>query len=379
MRALVCHAYGPVENRSRSRTCPSPQPEAGEVLVKVGAAGVSFAAMLGIQGKHQNKPALPFVPGNEIAGRGRGAGRRRHQPRRSASASPPAAAAAASPNTAVTIAANAVPIPDALPYAEATNFPTLYPTAYGALNWKANLQPGEVLLVHGAGGGSGLTGIEVGKAMGAVVIASAGGADKLAAAKDAGADHLIDYRKEDLRTRVLELTGGRGADVIYDPVGGDAFDASLRCVAPEGRIIPMGFASGTIPQIPANILLVKNVTVIGFYYGYWNGWGGKTEPTPKEAVALAHRRAMVADAQAELMRWFVEGKLKALVAGTYDLADWVKAFKLIEDRTVVGKAVLVPDRRDLSPRAAHSCGHAGAMDDFPSDASGDGGRRDDLA
>ena len=109
------------------------------------------------------------------------------------------------------------------------------------------------------------------------MIASAGGADKLAAAKAAGADHLIDYRKEDLRTRVLELTGGRGADVIYDPVGGDAFDASLRCVAPEGRIIPMGFASGTIPQIPANILLVKNVTVIGFYYGYYNGWGGKTD------------------------------------------------------------------------------------------------------
>ena len=183
----------------------------------------------------------------------------------------------------VTIAANAVPIPDSMPYAEATNFPTLYPTAYGALKWKADLQPGEVLLVHGAGGGSGLTGIEVGKAMGATVIASAGGADKLTAAKDAGADHLIDYRKEDMRARVLELTGGRGADVIYDPVGGDAFDVSLRCVAPEGRLIPMGFASGTIPQIPANILLVKNVTVIGFYYGWYNGWGGKAPPTPKEA------------------------------------------------------------------------------------------------
>ncbi len=242
----------------------------------------------------------------------------------------------------VTIAANAVPIPDGLPYAEATNFPTLYPTAYGALKWKADLQPGEVLLVHGAGGGSGLTGIEVGKAMGATVIASAGGADKLAAAKAVGADHLIDYRTEDLRTKVLELTDGRGADVIYDPVGGDAFAASMRCVAPEGRIIPMGFASGVIPQIPANILLVKNVTVIGFYYGYCNGWGGKTAPTPKEAVALAKRRALVMDAQKELMRWFTEGKLKAVVAGSFDLADWVKAFRLIEERTVVGKAVLVP-------------------------------------
>ena len=155
-----------------------------------------------------------------------------------------------------------------MPYAEATNFPTLYPTAYGALKWKANMQPGEVLLVHGAGGGSGLTAIEVGKAMGAVVIASAGGADKLAAAKEAGADHLIDYRSEDLRSRVLELTGGRGADVIYDPVGGSSVRRLAALRGARGPIIPMGFASGTIPQIPANILLVKNVTVIGFYYGY---------------------------------------------------------------------------------------------------------------
>ena len=156
------------------------------------------------------------------------------------------------------------------------------------------------------------------------------------------ADHLIDYRSEDLRSRVLELTGGRGADVIYDPVGGSAFDISLRCVAPEGRLIPMGFASGTIPQIPANILLVKNVTVIGFYYGYYTGWGGRGEPTAKDAASLAKRRAMVAAAQAELMRWFTEDKLRATIAGTFDLADWVQGFKLIEERTVVGKAVLVP-------------------------------------
>jgi len=340
MRALVCHAYGPVDSL-KIEDLPKPTPAAGEVLVKVGAAGVSFAAMLGIQGKHQNKPALPFVPGNEIAGEivalGQGVTNVKVGQRVATGGSRGGFA-----DYCTAIAANAVPIPDAMPYAEATNFPTLYPTAYGALKWKAKLQPGEVLLVHGAGGGSGLTGIEVGKAMGATVIASAGGADKLAAARDVGADHLIDYRKEDLRTKVLELTGGRGADVIYDPVGGSAFDVSLRCVAPEGRIIPMGFASGTIPQIPANILLVKNVTVIGFYYGYYNGWGGKTAPTPQEAEALARRRAMVMEAQQELMRWFTEGKLRALVAGRFDLADWVKAFKLIEERTVIGKAVLIP-------------------------------------
>jgi len=340
MRALVCHAYGPIDSL-KVEDIPQPVPKAGEVLVKVRAAGVSFAAMLGVQGKHQNKPPLPYVPGNELAGHvvalGDGVTNVAIGDRIATGVSQGAFA-----EYATAAAANLVAIPEIMPYAEATNFPTLYPTAYGALKWKANLQPGEVLLVHGAGGGSGLTAIEVGKAMGAIVIASAGGADKLKAAREAGADHLIDYRAEDLRTKVLELTGGRGADVIYDPVGGSAFDASLRCVAPEGRIIPMGFASGTVPQIPANILLVKNVTVIGFYYGYWNGWGGKGVPSPKEAEALARRRALVAAAQNDLTRWFTEGKLKATVAATYDLADWVKAFRLIEERTVVGKAVLVP-------------------------------------
>ena len=340
MRALVCHAYGPIDTL-KVEDIPQPAPKAGEVLVRVRAAGVSFAAMLGVQGKHQNKPALPYVPGNELAGHvvalGDGVTNVAVGDRIATGVSQGAFA-----EYATAAAANLVQIPEIMPYAEATNFPTLYPTAYGALKWKANLQPGEVLLVHGAGGGSGLTAIEVGKAMGAVVIASAGGADKLKAAGEAGADHLIDYRSEDLRAKVLDLTGGRGADVIYDPVGGSAFEASLRCVAPEGRIIPMGFASGTVPQIPANILLVKNVTVIGFYYGYWNGWGGKGVPSPKEAEALIKRRALVAEAQKDLTRWFTEGKLKATVASTHDLADWVKAFRLIEERTVVGKAVLVP-------------------------------------
>ena len=340
MRALVCSEYGPIDGL-KIEDVPEPEAGPGQIKMKVGAAGVSFAVMLGVQGKHQNKPALPYVPGNEIAGEivavGAGVDRLEVGQRVATAGSRGGFA-----QYAVADAGNAVPIPDSMPFAEATNFPTLYPTAYGALKWKANLQPGEVLLVHGAGGGSGLTGIEVGKAMGALVIASAGGADKLAAAKAAGADHLVDYRTEDLRARVLELTGGRGADVVYDPVGGDAFNASLRCIAPEGRLIPMGFASGTIPQIPANILLVKNVTVIGFYYGYYNGWGGKGEPSEKDKPGIARRRAMVAAAQQELMRWFVEGKLKATVAGKFDLADWVKAFKLIEDRAVIGKAVLVP-------------------------------------
>jgi NADPH:quinone reductase len=339
MRALVCHSYGPIQNL-KIEDIATPKPKDGEVLIRVGAAGVSFAVLLGVQGKHQNKPQLPYVPGNEIAGHVVALGpgvKGLKVGERVATAVPQGGFA----EYAVAAAANAVPMPEIMPYAQGTNFPTLYPTAYGALRWKANLQPGEVLLVHGAGGGSGLTAVEVGKAMGATVIASAGGEDKLKAALEAGADYLVDYRRDDLRAKVLELTGGRGADVIYDPVGGEAFDVSLRCVAPEGRIIPMGFASGTIPQIPANILLVKNVTVIGFYYGYYNGWSRKP-PSPKEAEGIAKRRAMVAEAQKQLMRWFVEGKLNATIAGTFDLGEWVAAFKLIENRTVVGKAVLVP-------------------------------------
>src|SRR4030095_4053319 len=294
MRALVCEAYGPIEGL-KIADVPVPEPKAGAVLLRVGAAGVSCAAMLGVQGKHQNKPPLPYVPGNEMAGHivklGAGVTDLSVGQRVATGVSRGSFA-----EYAVATAANVVPIPETMPYAQATNFPTLYPTAYGALKWKANMQPGGVWRVHGAAGGSGATAIEVGKAMGAIVIASAGGADKLAAAREAGADHLIDYRSEDLRGRVLELTGGRGAAVIYDPVGGSACDISLRCVAPEGRLIPMGFASGTIPQIPANILLVKNVTVIGFYYGYYTGWGGRGEPTEKDVASLAKRRAMVAAA-----------------------------------------------------------------------------------
>ena len=337
MRALVCHGYGPIESL-RLEEIPPPELPPGHLRVAVGAAGVSFAVMLGVAGKHQNKPPLPYVPGNELAGTVREVaadvtgfkpGDRILSPARTGGFA----------EEVVVPAANAHRIPDALDFAAATNFPTLYPTAYGALVWKARLQPGEVLLVHGAAGGSGLTAIEVGKALGATVIASAGGADKLAVARAHGADHLIDNRSEDLRQRVLDLTGGRGADVIYDPVGGDVFDLSLRCIAPEGRLIPMGFAGGRVPQIPANILLVKNATVIGFYYGYWNGWGRENEDP-----GMARRRAMVREAMAEMLRWYEQGKLKALVAGVYPLEGVVPAFKLIEDRKVIGKAVLDPRR-----------------------------------
>lgn len=340
MQALICEQPTGYENL-RLGDMPSPQAGPGEVLIEVKAAGMNFADSLMVAGKYQVKPEPPFVPGLELAGvvAGLGAGADGFAIGQRVMAVVDHGAFAP---FAIARRADVFPIPDGLDFEEAAGFPIAYGTSYGALVWKARLQKGETLLVHGAAGGVGLTAVEIGKALGARVIATAGGADKCAIAAAHGADELIDYRAEDVRERVKALTAGRGVDVVYDPVGGDLFEASLRAVAWNARLVVIGFAAGKVQQIPANILLVKNVTVIGFYYGYWNGWGGKGTPSPKEAEALAKRRALVAAAQQDLSRWFTEGKLKATVAATYDLADWVKAFRLIEERTVVGKAVLVP-------------------------------------
>jgi NADPH2:quinone reductase len=200
-----------------------------------------------------------------------------------------------------------------------------YGTSHGALDWRARLQPGETLLVHGAAGGVGLTAVEIGKAMGATVIATAGGPAKLEIARRHGADHLVDYGSEDVKTRVRDLTHGKGADVVYDPVGGDVFDASLRCVAWEGRIVVIGFASGRVPQIPANLVLVKNCDVIGFF------WGSYRAKNPEKV-----RRSF-----AQLFRWFEDGKLRPHVSERFDLADAAQAMNALKQRRSTGKVVLV--------------------------------------
>jgi NADPH2:quinone reductase len=203
-----------------------------------------------------------------------------------------------------------------------------YGTSHGSFDWRAHLKPGEWLLVFGASGGVGLAAVEIGKAMGATVIACANGPKKLAIAEEHGADHLIDYSKEDIRERVKAITGGRGADVVYDPVGGDAFDASLRSIAWGGRVIIIGFASGRIPQAPANILLVKNIDVIGFYWGSYQ----------------ARKPELLRDSYAKLLRWFEEGKLKPHVSQHYDLKDVAPAMELLRQRKSTGKVVLTTGR-----------------------------------
>jgi NADPH2:quinone reductase len=214
---------------------------------------------------------------------------------------------------------------------EAAGFPIAYGTSYLALVEQARLQPSEILLVHGAAGGVGLTAVEIGKALGARVIATAGGPEKCAVARAHGADRTIDYRTEDIRKRVktlaAELSGGQrsGVDVVYDPVGGEMFDASLRVVNWNARILIVGFAGGGVPQVPANILLVKNVAALGFYFGSWR----KHRP---EAVV----RGFVA-----LARLYKAGHLKPLVSRSFDLAGFRDGLELVRDRKSTGKVVLL--------------------------------------
>ncbi|HIJ38711.1 MAG TPA: NADPH:quinone oxidoreductase family protein, partial [Rhodospirillaceae bacterium] len=200
----------------------------------------------------------------------------------------------------------------------------VYGTSYHALVTKAALKPGEWLLVHGAAGGVGLTAVEIGHALGATVIASAGDPAKLAVAMAHGASHGIDYRQEDVRARVKELTGERGVDVVYDPVGGSVFDTSLRVTAPDGRLLVIGFASGNVPQIPANLLLVKNLTVIGY------AWGPYRKSAPNTIRA----------GYDVLFQWFQEGKLKPLLSHRLKLEQASQAIGLLKNRTSTGKVVL---------------------------------------
>jgi NADPH:quinone reductase len=326
MRAVLCKAFGePGSLVVEEVAAPPLRP--GSARVAVHAAGVNFGDTLMVAGTYQEKPPFPFTPGFEIGGEvievasdvtGLKPGDR-------VMGTLPHGGYA---DEAVVAAADLTPIPAAMDYAVAAGFPVAYGTSHGALDWRARLHPGETLLVHGAAGGVGITAVEIGKAMGATVIATAGGAAKLAIAERHGADHLIDYSHEDIRACVKKLTDGRGVDVVYDPVGGDAFDANLRSIAWEGRIIVIGFAGGRVPQIPANLVLVKNCDIVGFYWGSYR----KRKP------------ALVRDSYQLLFRWFGEGKLKPHVSERFDLADVAEAFRALRSRRSTGKVVLTTGR-----------------------------------
>jgi NADPH:quinone reductase and related Zn-dependent oxidoreductases len=317
---MVCPAWGaPPEPADR----PAPALGPGQVRIAVAAAGVNFADTLFINGKYQEKVEPPLIPGMELAGTvietGGGVATLAKGDRVMA-----ATTGGAFAEEAVVAETDAVRLPERLDFITAASFPVAYGTSHLGLTWKAGLKAGETLLVHGAAGGVGLTAVEVGRALGATVIATAGGPDKVAVATAHGAHHGIDHKAEDIRERVRALTGGRGADVVYDPVGGAVFDASLRAVAPDGRILLIGFASGEVPQIPANILLVKNVTAIG----YW--WGAYRRLAPQR----------VRDSLAECVDWWAEGKLKPHVSRTLPLSEAAQALDLLKSRAATGKVVL---------------------------------------
>ncbi len=322
MRAVLCTKWGGPADLTIGEA-PDPAPGPGQVLIGVAAAGLNFADTLLIAGKYQEKPPFPFIPGLEAAGEvlavGDGVTRCRPGDRVLAMLGGGAFA-----DQVVAAETDVVAIPEAMPFTTAAAFPVTYGTAHGALVWRAGLRPGEVLLVHGAAGGVGLATVEVGKVLGATVLAAAGGAEKLALAASHGADHRIDSRAEDLRVRVKELTQGRGADVVVDPVGADAFDASLRCIAWGGRIVVIGFAGGRVPQIPANILLVKNVAAIGFYWGSYR----------------RHDPARLRDQFDDLLRWYGEGRLKPHVCQVFPLEEVAAAMNMMLGRKSTGKVVL---------------------------------------
>jgi NADPH2:quinone reductase len=326
MRAVMCKEWGGPD-KLVVEDIPRPPMRTGAVRVAVHAAGINFADLLLVSGQYQEKPPLPFTPGSEASGviSEVGADVDHFKPGDRVMV---LAGTGAFAEEVVVDAPRTSPIPRSMDFATAAGFPVTYGTSHGAFDWRAHLQPGEWLLVHGAAGGVGLTAVEIGKAMGARVIACAGTPEKLEVARGHGADHLIDYSREDIRERVKEITGGRGADVIYDPVGGDKFDASLRSIAWGGRIIIIGFASGRIPQLPANIALVKNIDVIGFYWGSYQ----------------KHKPELVRQSFAQLFRWFEDGKLKPHVSHQMDLTEVVVAMNLLAQRKSTGKVILTMGR-----------------------------------
>lgn len=327
MRAVLCKTLGSHRDLVVAEVAPPPDPGPGQVKLRLRAAGLNFADLLMIGGSYQEKPALPFSPGLEAAGEviAVGPGVTRVAPGDRVLALLDHGGFA---EQALARASDLAVLPDGLDDATAAGFAIAYGTAHGALRWRADLQPGETVLIHGAGGGVGLAAVEVAKAIGATVIATAGGQDKLAIARDHGADHLIDYRTEPLRARIREICAGAqrgdGVDVVYDPVGGEVFEQSLRCTNWSGRLVLIGFASGTVPQIPANILLVKNLTVLGFYWGSYR----------------KHRPDMLPQAFAELFAWHGAGRLSPHISHSLPLDQAVEALDLIKTRRSTGKVVL---------------------------------------
>lgn len=324
MKAWRAHTNGDPVDVLQLDDIPTPEPGEGQLLVRVLAAGLNFPDVLLCQGRYQVRPELPFVPGVEVAG----------EVVRAADGAGPAVGerVIGGPSTtgggfaeyAVLNARDAYPAPTGMPDDQAAGMYLTYLTGHVGLHRRAGLAAGETLLVHAGAGGVGSAAIQLGKAAGATVIATAGGAAKVQICRDLGADHVIDYLAEDFVDVVKRVTGGRGADVVYDPVGGDVFDGSRRCVAWEGRILVVGFTSGRIADAPTNHALVKNYSVVGLHMGSY---------TAKDP---AHLRAVHED----LTRLYADGLIAPYVSRTYPFTELPAALSALAGRSSTGKLVL---------------------------------------
>ncbi|MEQ9640704.1 MAG: NADPH:quinone oxidoreductase family protein [Alphaproteobacteria bacterium] len=330
MRAVVCRQFTTYHDLKLEQV-PEPDLGPGAVLIDVKAAGVSFATSLVVSGRYQRKPPLPFSPGTEIAG----------------------VVLEVAPDVtrfrpgdrvyahldwgghAQQVVARAIavqPLPDALSFAAGTALPASYGTALGALTWATELKPGETLLVHAAAGALGSACVQVGRALGARVIGTAGDPAKRALASRAGCDAVVDYGEDDWPRQVKDLTDGRGVDVVADPVGGKVAELSLRALAQHGRLLTLGYTSGAIPALPANLLLVKNLSAIGFNYGTYLGWSPNDERVKHApAVAALHRR---------LHAWAEAGLVRPFVSHRFPLAQFTEALETVLGRRALGKVVL---------------------------------------
>ncbi len=324
MRALVVEALGPDFSGTGLKELPLPEPGPGEVRVAVKAASLNFPDLLMTEGKYQLKPELPFTLGMELAGviDAVGAGVTAFAP---GDAVAGGSRIGAFTDYIVMPAAGLRKKPSGLSFAEASAFGAAYLTAYVSLVRRGNLQAGETLLVHGASGGVGLAAVEVGKLLGAAVIATSASDEKLKVVKARGADHVINVTRG-FREEVKALTGGRGADVIYDPVGGDVFDESVRCIAFDGRLLVIGFTSGRIPSVNVNMPLIKGFSVVGVRAGEY---GRQFPEKGRENLET-------------VWRWAEEGRVRPHIHAEVALADWRRAFEMMRGREVVGKVVLVP-------------------------------------
>ena len=324
MKAIRCHHFAPIEQLSYDEV-PDLTPQSHELVVKVIAAGVNFPDGLLVQGKYQSQPAFPFTPGTEVVGEiiQLGDSVQHLKPGQRVIAM---ARTGGYAEQMCVPAQMAMPIPDEIPSEEGAGLVTAHATAHHALKQRAQLQAGEILLVTGAAGGTGSAAVQIGKAMGATVIALCSSKQKAQFALGQGADHTLLYDDPELKNKIKALSDGKGVDVVYDVVGGSLFDTLARSMAWQGRLLVVGFASGTIPKLAVNLALVKGFSVVGVF------WGTFTQKQPE--VFMRNMQ--------ELVQWYLAGKVKVHVDQVFPLRDASQALLALQSRESMGKVVLVP-------------------------------------